>query len=115
MSVFAQIAAGREQAMSAMIKTASAITVAAIAAACFVVFPSLSPQVDAARPHRAPRVIAPTSRRSAPTAARKLGLISMPPVCMRDARSACLLVTKGILVMTKDAPIIPITGSQSQH
>jgi len=50
MSVFAQIAAGREQAMGAMIKTASAITIAAIAAACFVVFPSLSPQVDARSP-----------------------------------------------------------------
>jgi hypothetical protein len=33
-----------------MIKTASAIAVAAIVAACFVAFPSLSPPVDASSP-----------------------------------------------------------------
>jgi hypothetical protein len=69
-----------------MIKTVSAIAVAAIAAACFVAFPSLSPQVEAS----APVAGAKADRADVRPLGVDCGQNAWPhfdAACMRDARS----------------------------
>jgi hypothetical protein len=70
-----------------MIKILYAVAVSAIAAACFVAFPTLSQQVRANPPAQA--VQAEPVAAPAATLGKAPGPISMPAVCVMPAACSC--------------------------